>query len=184
MTLDRLNSSHFYVNSLQCLQILYEIFTDPPLSTTWARTIFYSGGVVWIAAAAGSGGWAHGMSDVADSSCCLRQLEVCRSLLVMPLSFVFRGNNCTPRSFWEKSHITDATDPLMLWTYFSTFPSRKFEWQTSGDNSKQWVVIEVRSDVVFSFKMIYFYWVACVWKITLITVYSVNLTFNKSNYCK
>lgn len=123
------------------------------------------------------------MSDLADSSCCCRQLEVCRSLLVMPLSFVFRGNNCTPRSFQEKSHITDATDPPMLWTYFSTSPSRKFEWQTSGDNSKQWVVIdgacEIRPSVLiwdgFSLRS---------WKRTLITIYLGNLTFNKSNYCK
>lgn len=66
---------------------------------------------------------------------------------VMPLSFVFRGNNCTPQSFREESHITDATDPLMLWTSFSTFPSRKFEWQTSGDNGKQWSVIDSTTEI-------------------------------------
>lgn len=148
MTLHRLNSSHFYVNSLQCLQILYEIFTDPPLSTTWACTIFYSGGVVWI----GGGGGGFGRVGTRYEWCRWQLLlpssaRGMPSLLVMPLSFVFRGNNCTPRSFREKSHITDATDPLMLWTYFSTFPSRKFEWQTSGDNSKQWVVIDGTSEI-------------------------------------
>lgn len=91
---------------------------------------------------AGLGGWEHGVSDVADSSGCFSQLEVCRSQLVMPLSFVFRGNNCTLRSFREESHITDATDPLMLGTFLFYFPSRKFEWQTSGDNGKQLGLID------------------------------------------
>lgn len=61
------------------------------------------------------------MSDVADSSGCFSQREVCRSQLVMPSSFVFWGNNSTLRSFREESHITDATDPLLLRTFFSTF---------------------------------------------------------------
>lgn len=60
----------------------------------------------------GLGGWKHGVSDVVDSSGCFLQLEVCRSLLVMPLSFVFSGNNCTPQSFREESHITDAVNIL------------------------------------------------------------------------
>lgn len=61
------------------------------------------------------------MSDVADSSGCFSQREVCRSQLVTPSSFVFWGNNSTLRSFREESHITDATDPLLLGTFFSTF---------------------------------------------------------------
>lgn len=35
----------------------------------------------------------------------------------------------------------------MLWTFFSTFLSRKFEWQTSGDNSKQWGVIDSTTEI-------------------------------------
>lgn len=60
------------------------------------------------------GEWEQGLSDVGDSSGCFRQLEVRHSLLVMLPPFVFRGNNCTLRSFREESHISDATDPLML----------------------------------------------------------------------
>lgn len=88
---------------------------------------------------AGLGGWEHGVSDVADSSGCFRQLEVCRSLLVMPLSFVFGGNNCTPWSFREGSHITDAMDPLMLRTFFSTFLQGNLNGRQVGIMANNWV---------------------------------------------
>ena len=137
-----LNSQQLCVNSLQCLpnSVCNISHPAPPKDTGLYYFLFQ-----WDSldeAVAGLGGWERGLSDVADSSGCFRQLEVCRSLLVMLLSFVFRGNNCTPRSFREESHITDAQDPLMLRTFFSTFRSRKFEWQTSGDNGKQLGLID------------------------------------------
>lgn len=88
---------------------------------------------------AGLGGWEHGVSDVADSSGCFSQLEVCRSQLVMLLSFVFRGNNCTLRSIREESHITDAMDPLMLGTFFSTFLQGNLNGRQVGIMANKWV---------------------------------------------
>lgn len=46
-----------------------------------------------------------------------------------PLSFVFRGNSCTLRRFLKESHVTDATDPPVVGTFFPVFSLKEYEWQ-------------------------------------------------------
>lgn len=110
LTSHGLNSQRFCVTSLQRLRILYAIFH---IQTGRHGPVLFSIPEGYFRkVVAGLGGWKLGVSDVADSSGCFRQPEVCCSLLVMPPSFVFRGNNCTPQSFREESHITDAVNIL------------------------------------------------------------------------
>lgn len=139
MTSHSLNSQRFCVNSLQCLRNFVCDISHPasPKDVGLYYFLFRRGSLdrrwrVWE-------GGSTGVSDVADSSGCFRQRAVCRSLLVMPLSFVFRGNNCTPRSFREESHITDATDPLMPRTFFSTFLQGNLNGRQVGIMANNWV---------------------------------------------
>lgn len=123
---------------------MYKIFSKLSVQQTWASVIFKSTGIV-------------------QSGCILAfervqgRLEWCGWQLLLLLSakgaprplcnaaaFVFWENSCTPRSFRKKSHISDATDLLVVWTLFPVFHSRKFEWQTRGDNSRQGMSYQIR----------------------------------------
>lgn len=132
----------------------------------WACTIFYSCGIVGI----GSGGFGR---VGAWHKWCRWQLWLLSSARGMPQRacdaavFCIQGKQLYPAELSGGiTHHWCHRSPDAE-TYFSMFPSRKFEWQTSGDNGKQLDVIDsmawIRPSVLFSFEMIHLQWAVGMW---------------------
>lgn len=115
--------------------------SHPAFPKTWACTIFYSSGIVWI----GGGGFGR---VGARREWCRWQLWLLSSARGMPQPacdaavFCIQGKQLYPVELsggithhWR--HGSPDAENILFY-----FPSRKFEWQTSGDNGKQLGVID------------------------------------------